>query len=245
VVTITALAWLDLVRLSANMTVLTADARMHAAMGMIDTRWWSVADWFNLFVMWTVMMIGMMLPSSAPAILLVLRAYRKRGDRFARASASAFVSGHLFAWTIFSAFAAGVQIVLHRRALLGADMATHSIALGGSILLVAGMYQCLPVKSACLKYCRLPLRFLSMRWTDGTRGAFAMGLRLGAFCVGCCGALMAVLFAAGVMNLFWVAAIAGFVLLEKLSPRDWLVEYGAGILLMLLGLLQLVRGLAA
>ena len=245
VTTITALAWADLLRLSASMSAMTAQARLHAAMGMVDARTWSVADWFSLFVMWAVMMIGMMLPSAAPAILLVLRTYRKRGDRFAHASASAFVSGHMFAWIVFSAFAALMQIVLHRAALLGADMSSHSIVLTGILLLVAGVYQCLPVKTACLAYCRPPLRFLSMRWTDGARGAFTMGLRLGTFCVGCCGLLMVLLFAAGVMNLFWIAAIAGFVLVEKLSPRDWLVEYAAGILLMILGLLQLVRGLAA
>jgi predicted metal-binding membrane protein len=121
-------------------------------------------------------------------------------------------------------------------------MAAHSAWLGGTIFLVAGAYQWLPIKNACLTHCRSPLGFLTREWREGRAGAFIMGSRHGLFCVGCCWALMALLFAAGVMNLFWVAAIAAFVLVEKLMRQGPRVGRLAGTLLIVWGAYVLARG---
>ena len=213
---ITILAWLQLARTAAGMQAMAMDARVHAAMGMVDTHAWGVSDWLPLFIMWAVMMVAMMLPSAAPVILLVLGVYRRRGHRSARAAAWAFVAGYLMAWAGFSAAAAGAQVGLHGAALLTGDMASGSMRVAGVILLIGGVYQWLPMKRACLTHCRSPLELLTRYWREGAAGALAMGLRHGAFCVGCCWALMTLLFVVGVMNLVWVAAIGVFVLLEKL-----------------------------
>jgi predicted metal-binding membrane protein len=121
-------------------------------------------------------------------------------------------------------------------------MAAQSAALAGGIFLLAGLYQWTPLKNACLSHCQSPLAFLTKEWREGAWGAFVMGLRHGLFCVGCCWALMALLFAAGVMNLLWVAAIAIFVLAEKLLPRGLLLGRASGALLVAWGVFLIVRG---
>ncbi len=238
---ITLLAWIYLFRAGAGMESMAMDARMHEAMGMADPHVWGAGDWFALFVMWAVMMVGMMLPSAAPVILLVLGAYRRRGDRRARTSAGSFVAGYVVAWTAFSAVAATAQVALHRAALLTVEMNSRSALLAGGILAVAGVYQWLPLKRACLTHCQSPLGFLGAYWREGSRGALLMGLRHGAFCVGCCWALMALLFVLGVMNLLWVAVIAAFVLLERLARQGALVGRAAGVLLILWAVFEFTR----
>ncbi len=202
---------------------------MHAAMGMADMRMWGASDWFGLFVMWAVMMVAMMLPSAAPMILLVLGVYRRRDDPQARLAAVMFVAGYVVAWTGFSAVAASLQLVLHRTALLAADMRLSSAWLSGGVLLLVGVYQWLPIKNVCLTHCQSPIGFLSAHWREGAPGGLSMGLRHGLFCIGCCWLLMTMLFVVGVMNLFWVAAIAVFVLLEKLVPRGVVLGRIAGL----------------
>lgn len=213
----TLVAWWYLVRAEAGMSAMAADARMHAAMGMADMRAWGLADWAGLFAMWAVMMVAMMLPSAAPVILLVLGVYRRRNDPRARIASVAFLGGYLSAWTAFSVAASGAQLALHRAALLQPDMRLGSAALAGVMLIVAGLYQWLPLKGACLTHCRSPLGFLSRYWREGPAGGFRMGARHGLFCVGCCWLLMALLFVLGVMNLLWVAGLTGFVLIEKVA----------------------------
>jgi len=237
------LAWVYLLRTAAAMDAMATEADMHAAMGMADMRGWGLADWLALFVMWAVMMVAMMLPSAAPVILLVLGAYRRRGNRRAWMSAVAFVTGYLIAWTAFSAVAAGAQVGLHRAALLDANMVTRSTVLAGAILLAAGLYQLLPIKAACLTHCQSPLGFLTAHWRDGAIGGLRMGLRHGFYCIGCCWALMLLLFAVGVMNLLWVAVIAAFVLVEKLLPPRLQIRRAAGVLLIAWGVVALARGL--
>jgi predicted metal-binding membrane protein len=214
------LAWAYLLREAAAMNAMAADARMHAAMGMaaMTMRTWGVSDWLALFVMWTVMMAGMMLPSAAPVILLVLGAYRLRHEVHARAAAVAFMGGYLLVWTAFSAIASLGQIALHRAAVLSEEMQLYSATLSGVILLVAGVYQWLPIKNTCLAHCQTPLAFLTRHWRHGIDGGLSMGVRHGAYCVGCCWLLMAMLFVVGVMNIVWIAVLAAFVLLEKLVP---------------------------
>jgi len=238
---ITLLAWVYLVRMAASMRAASNEAEIHAAMGMTNMVAWSWQDSIALFVMWAVMMVGMMLPSAAPIILMVVAVYRRRGGQQARISTAAFASGYLVAWTGFSAAAALAQTALHSAALLSSAMASKSSVFAGGIFLVAGVYQWLPLKNACLSHCRSPLHFLSREWREGTRGAFGMGLRHGLFCVGCCWALMTLLFAAGVMNLIWVAAIAAFVLVEKLLPPGVLVGRITGALLAIWGAYLLAR----
>jgi predicted metal-binding membrane protein len=219
-VTAIGLAWMYLLREAAAMNAMAAEARLHAAMGMaaMTMRTWGAADWFALFVMWGVMMMGMMLPSAAPVILLVLSAYRLRHEAYARAAAFAFVCGYLLVWTAFSAIAALGQFALHRAAVLSAEMRLYSATVSGVILLIAGVYQWLPLKDRCLAHCQTPLAFLTRHWRPGTVGGFSMGVRHGAYCVGCCWLAMTVLFVVGVMNIVWIAVLAAFVLLEKLAP---------------------------
>lgn len=237
---ITLLSWIYLVRMADSMNAAAVDAAMHAAMGMAEMSDWGMAELVMLFLMWTVMMVAMMLPSAGPVILLVVSTYRRRGGN-ARALSVAFASGYLTAWTAFSVFAAVIQLFLHRVAVLSPAMATRSAVAGGAILLVAGAYQWLPLKNTCLVHCRSPLAFIASEWREGAGGAFTMGLRHGLYCVGCCWALMLLLFAAGVMNLIWVAAIALFVLLEKVAPRGVLLGRAAGLLLMVWGAWVVMR----
>jgi predicted metal-binding membrane protein len=235
---ITVLAWLDLIRRGAGIRSMAMDAD---AMRSMDTSAWGVDEWLSLSAMWAVMMVGMMLPSVAPTILHMLQIFRRRGDKFARASAIAFTGGHLLPWMLFSVLAAAAQVYLHRAALLGTEMSSQSMMMTGALLLAVGIYQCLPVKTACLKYCRPPMRFLAMERRDGTPGALRMGVEHGVFCVGCCVALMMLLFVFGVMNLLWAAALTVLVFIEKIAPPRARVEYLSGIPLIVWGATELAR----
>jgi predicted metal-binding membrane protein len=149
-------------------------------------------------------------------ILLVASLQRRRRERASPAAPTAvFAAGYLLVWALFSAVAASTQWLLHQAALLSPAMASTSPILGGLLLITAGLYQWLPLKSACLSHCRSPIGFLGSEWREGSAGALVMGARHGLFCLGCCWALMTLLFVGGVMHLPWVAAIAGLVLVEK------------------------------
>ena len=233
-IAVLALSWTYLVITGQGMKSMLSEGEIHAAMGMPEMQSWT-RELTALFVMWAVMMVGMMLPSAAPLILLILGVYRRRDDRRTRLNSILFVGGYLLAWTIFSLAAASGQIALHRKALLSAQMTANSGILTAAILIITGVYQFLPWKNACLSHCRSPLTFLTHYWREGLGGAVRMGFLHGLFCVGCCWALMALLFVAGVMNLLWVAAIAAFVFVEKLSQRGLLLGRVAGLLLILWG----------
>src|SRR5262245_48260480 len=166
----TLLAWTYLLRASADMGAMAAEARMHGAMGMADMRAWGLSDWLGLFVMWAVMMVAMMLPSAAPVMVLVLGVYRRRATAQAHLSAAAFVAGYLLAWAGFSVAASAAQVALHRGALLAPEMRLSSAAASGVILMTAGIYQWLPLKRACLTHCQSPLGFLSQHWREGSSG---------------------------------------------------------------------------
>jgi predicted metal-binding membrane protein len=239
---ILALSWIYLLNASAGMRSMLSQAEMMRAMGMTEMQSWP-HELAALFVMWALMMVGMMLPSAAPLILLILGVYRRRDDRHTRVNSVLFVSGYLLVWTIFSLVAASTQVALHRAALLSPEMAASSGLLTAAILILAGAYQWLPMKNSCLVHCRSPLAFLSQHWREGLFGAVRMGSLHGIFCVGCCWALMALLFVAGVMNLLWVAAIAAFVLVEKLSRQGLLLGRVAGILLILWGTFVLAHSI--
>lgn len=188
------------------------------------------------FVMWTVMMVAMMLPSAAPTILMYGAMVRKNGERGTVLPALwIFTTGYLLVWTAFSIAATGLQWMLERTSLLTSAMTLSSATLSGLALIVAGVYQLTPLKQACLGKCRNPLEFLVTRWRAGPGGAFRMGVEHGMYCVGCCWALMLLLFVAGVMNLAWVALIAGFVLVEKLLPPVRGVSLAMSLALILAG----------
>jgi predicted metal-binding membrane protein len=197
-----------------------------------DTTPWSMTTLAPLFLMWTEMMMAMMIPSAAPMILTFAMVQRKRREQERPfVPTGIFLLGYLVVWTGFSAVAALAQWVLHAKALLSSMMVSTSPILGGALLILAGVFQWTPLKNACLTHCRSPLSFLMTDWREGRWGAFEMGLKHGAFCTGCCWFLMALLFVAGVMNIWWIAIIAVLVLLEKVMPRGLLVGKAAGVLL--------------
>ncbi|WP_260291281.1 DUF2182 domain-containing protein [Sedimenticola hydrogenitrophicus] len=196
---------------------------------------WRLESLLLTFLMWAVMMVGMMLPSAVPAILLFSRLAKNREAAAPLPAAWLFSSGYLTVWALFSLTAALLQATFESARLLSPMLTSSSIALSAILLMVAGIYQWLPVKKACLEKCRSPLNFFLMHWRPDTLGAFRMGAEHGLYCVGCCWALMLLLFVAGVMNLLWVALIAGFVLVEKLLPPGRLIGHLAGIGLLLIG----------
>lgn len=225
------LAWLYLVHTKMAMP----DMEM-PGMVMLDLHEWGPTTVLLLFVMWTVMMVAMMVPSAAPMILAFLTVNQRR-QATARplVPVTTFLLGYLAVWTAFSAVATLAEWGLHQAALLSTTMSATSTALNGGLLIAAGVFQWTPLKRACLKGCRSPLSFLMSEWREGTVGAFVMGLRHGAFCVGCCWVLMALLFVAGVMNLLWVAVIALFVMAEKILAKGELLAHVAGVALVIAG----------
>lgn len=233
---LTALAWLYIAGTARH------DEAM-ATMAMPHPRTWGGADLVMLVAMWIVMMIAMMLPSAAPLVLLFATIARRRRQRHSPAApTSALAGGYLAAWTIFSVGAALAQWMLQRAAMLTPAMASGSAMFGGLLLVGAGAYQWTPLKGRCLAECRSPLGFISREWREGAGGAFVMGARHGAFCVGCCWVLMALLFVAGVMNLLWIAALASFVLVEKVAPAGGRLGKAAGAVLVVWGGYILVAG---
>jgi predicted metal-binding membrane protein len=194
-----------------------------------------------LFAMWTVMMAGMMLPSAAPTLLLYTMVVRSHDATHAPLRAYSFLAGYLLVWTAFSLAATLLQLLLGALLYLSPMMQLRGQALSGALVLLAGAYQLTPVKSTCLTTCRTPAAFLARYYRPGNRAAFSLGLRHGAWCVGCCWALMLLLFVAGVMNLVAIAAITVFVLLEKSMPLGAQGGRLSGLLLIACGTLLLLR----
>ena len=228
------LAWAYLV-LGAGIEMETMD--MGGGQMMAMTPEWTPAYGLVVFLMWAVMMVAMMLPSAAPVTLLVLSIARKRREAGAapRLSTASFVLGYLAVWFAFAAAATVLQWQLDAAELLSETMAFGSKLVAGGVLVVAGIYQLTPLKHACLRHCRSPLEFILHHWRDGAPGAFVSGVRHGAFCLGCCWMLMALLFVGGIMNLAWIAGIALIVLLEKTLPWGGWMERASGIVLVLWG----------
>jgi predicted metal-binding membrane protein len=208
---------------------------------------WSAVEFAFVFVMWAVMMVGMMAPSAAPMILMYARVGRQ-GKIAGRPLAATgwFAAGYLLAWAGFSIAATLVQWMLEREALLDARMASANIWLGAVVLIAAGIYQWMPIKNACLTQCQTPLGFLMSHggFRSNVRGCLHLGLLHGFYCVGCCWVLMALLFVVGVMNVLWIALLALLVLLEKLTTRGRWVARIAGAVCIAAGAWMVLSPLA-
>lgn len=229
---ITALAWAYTVVLSEHALDSGATATIHA-----HTRSWDTADLATTFLMWVVMMVAMMAPTAAPMLLTLTRISRAqpRGVE-PLTSAAAFLVGYLSIWVGFSALATLVQWQLHQLALVAADGTSQRVGFEGMLLLGAGGFQLTPLKDRCLARCRTPLFFLLTAWRSGSWGAVRMGARHGAFCVGCCWALMALMFVSGTMNLLWAAGLMLLMFGEKALPTGRRISRLAGVGLLAWGI---------
>jgi len=198
---------------------------------------WTDLGTFAWFVgVWVVMMAAMMFPSVAPTVALYSKLTRSRS----LTAPLVFTSGYLLVWSAVGVFAFALAVVGGRLAgdVLAWDRAGRWVA--GVTLLVAAVYELTPLKDVCLGKCRTPLGFLLGSWRDGLSGSLQMGARHGAWCVGCCWALMASLFALGVMSIVWMAVVAGLIAFEKLIPSRRVATYGTAGVLFVLGVLLLV-----
>lgn len=198
---------------------------------------WTAAYTVLLALMWWVMMIAMMTPSAAPTLLLFTALKHHGKDRQNAVYYSGLLlAGYLIIWALFSLIATGLQWGLETLGLISAAMMTiSSRLLAGFILLTAGLYQFSDLKSACLKHCRSPAYFLSENNRPGAFGALVMGIHHGVYCLGCCWALMALLFVGGIMNLYWIVGLALYVLAEKTVPFGELFSKVTGIILIFTG----------
>jgi predicted metal-binding membrane protein len=202
---------------------------------------WSAGYAVVIFLMWAIMMMAMMLPSAAPAILLTAALMSRRGGSRLFGPTGLFVLGYLLIWFGFSLAATILQFSLDRAKLLSADMATASTTLAGVMLIAAGLYQWTPWKQACLVQCRSPAEQLTRFWRQGRFGPVRAGAAHGLFCLGCCWLLMVLLFVGGLMNLLWIAALASLVLIEKLLPAGPRVSRLTGIALIVWGGVEVFR----
>lgn len=219
--------------------------------GLAALAWWSTADrmagmdagpgtdlgalgWF--VDVWVVMMAAMMFPSVSQTVALYAQMTRRRG----LSRPLLFTSGYLVLWSAAGVAAYGLFHLGKR--LFGAELSWHSGGqwFAGSVLLIAALYELTPLKDVCLEKCRSPLGFLAGTWRDGQLGAVEMGARHGAWCLGCCWALMAALFALGVMSLAWMALVAALITLEKTLPWRRVATWGTAAALLILASVLLV-----
>jgi predicted metal-binding membrane protein len=233
-----ALAWVYLLWLAADMDMdgmdMSGFRMIPTGIGMMAPAAtpWSAVEFAFVFLMWAVMMVGMMAPSAAPMILMYARVARQSqatGKPFA--ATGWFAGGYLLAWTGFSLAATVAQWLLERQALLNAHMASSSNVLAAAVLIATGVYQWTPIKSACLAQCQTPFRFLMSHggFRSDAQGCLHLGFLHGIYCVGCCWIFMTLLFVVGVMNVLWIALLSLFVLLEKVTPWGQWVARIAGV----------------
>ena len=236
IVAATGLCWLYLAWMADGMGALGCLGDGAAMAPMI----WTPATAGMMLLMWAVMMTGMMLPSAMPMILTFAKVGARRRDRAQPyVATSIFVAGYLIAWGAFSVAATAAQWGLDRMGLLSPMMDSAAPVLGGALLIAAGLYQFSTLKHACLRHCRTPADFVLNHWRDGTGGALRMGVEHGLYCLGCCWAVMALMFVFGMMNLLWLAALTVLALLEKVAPAGHRIAQGAGILMVLGGMWML------
>ncbi len=243
------LAWAYILYLAQGMADMGVKVGAEAMAGDRLLTNWGLVDFALMFLMWAVMMVAMMTPSATPMLFTFAVVHRRRRESGVAPAPGAatpsvtplvptgvFLTGYLLLWSAFSLAATLAQWGLHQAALLSPGMSSASPLLGGGLLLAAGAFQWTPLKYACLHRCRTPMGFMTTEWREGYRGALLMGLRHGVYCLGCCWALMSLLFVLGVMNLLWISALAVFVLAEKVMPAGHRIGRSAGLLLLTWGL---------
>jgi predicted metal-binding membrane protein len=247
------LAWLYVLHLAAGMGEFDATPAVPAmdmpgmmmpgmGAGTAEADAPAAAQFALTALMWIVMMVGMMLPSAAPTILLfaaIERKHRGAAEPFGRTAA--FLLGYLIVWTFFSLGAAFAQLALLRYRVVSPGLYVAVDALAGAIFIGAGIYEFSPLKGRCLALCRSPLDWLPRHWRPSRYGALRMGLEHGLYCVGCCWALMLILFAVGVMNLLWIAVLAAAVLAQKVMPGGAITARLTGVALIAWGLVLIAR----
>lgn len=210
------------------------------SMNMSPVANWNSYDLFMLFIMWAVMMFGMMLPSAIPVILLVNKINQQRLQREVSFVHSAyFVMGYLAAWSLYSLLISLLQYYLQLQAIINPMMVSAELWFSSLLLIVAGIYQWLPIKQRCLNVCRSPLNFVMKEWGEGSYSAIRLGFKHGQYCLGCCWFLMALLFVAGVMDLVWIALLTLVVLSEKLLPKGEVIARILGIILIAFAIVKL------
>jgi predicted metal-binding membrane protein len=240
-IAVTALSWLYLARITMSRD---GSGMMYMAMpGMAGA---PLAQFTAAFLIWTVMMVAMMLPTAAQAIDVFGRFARKRMSAIGSAPAtSLFVLGYVAVWTAYAVFAAAGQVALARASLLTptrqSTSVVLSVVLSVALLVLAGAFQFTSFKDACLTKCRSPFPFFLANWRDGDWSAFVLGIQHGSYCVGCCWALMGLMFVFGAMNPLWMGALSLFMLGEKTAPASWHLARGAGVALILWGIVLATR----
>jgi predicted metal-binding membrane protein len=235
-VLIPVVSWIWIVAMARDMY-----GPMTGASAWMMTAIWDVPHLLLLWAMWAVMMAGMMLPSSSPMLLLYGVVARRSAQSTAARHIYALAAGYLVIWTVFSLGATALQRGLAALLLVSPMMEATNPAVGATLLFLAGVYQFTSLKRTCLRTCQSPLGFLISRWRSGSSGAFRMGLEHGAYCVGCCWALMLLLFAGGVMNLTVIAALTAFVAFEKLAPFGVYSAWISGLLLIAASVWMIMR----
>ena len=247
-----AIAWAYVLWLAADMEMGGMDMqefRMIPAgrsLMMPVTAPWQPIEFAFVFAMWAVMMLGMMTPSAAPMILIYARVGRKAArERKPFAPTSWFAGGYLLAWIGFALAATFAQWAVERSGWLTPSMAATSAIFSGVVLVAAGFYQWTPIKDVCLRQCQAPLQFIQRHggFCADAAGSLTLGARHGAYCIGCCWVLMALLFVGGVMNVLWIALITIFVLLEKVVPAGRVISRVAGTGFLAAGVWLIARSL--
>jgi|ERR1022692_357956 predicted metal-binding membrane protein len=221
------LAWTYLLYMGWGMAHMDVGVDMAIMPRMVS---WKAADLVLVFAMWAIMMVAMMLPSAAPMFLLFGALSRQLEQARSSIEIIVFGGGYLAVWSGFSLLATFAQWGLLEARLMSPMMETSSPLLGGALLVAAGLFQFTPFKRGCLAKCRSPVAFLVAEWRSGLFGAWIMGLRHGLFCLGCCWIAMLLLFVLGVMNVFWIATLAAFVLLERTLPNVRWFSAATGVL---------------
>lgn len=250
---LTALAWSYLLWLSAHMDMdgmdMSGFRAIPSGMGDIAPAHtpWPAREFAFVFTMWTVMVVGMMTPSTAPMLLMYARVGRQTETKGRPLAATVwFTIGYFLVWVAFALFATLVQWMLERSGLLDFTMASTSNVLGAIIFVAAGLYQWTRLNDLCIAQCQMPFEFLMRHggYRRDVPGCLMLGLRHGAYCVGCCWTLMALLLVGGVMNVLWIVLLALFALLERVTSMGRVIARLAGIVLVAAGAWLFAMGMS-
>jgi len=250
---LTALAWSYLQWLSADMNMggmdMTGLRIIPSGLGLMVPKDmpWRAMEFAFVFAMWAVMMVGMMTPSAAPMFLMYARVGRQtEAQDMALAATVWFAAGYFLVWVAFALLATSVQWALERTALLDFTMASTDNVLGGLVFVAAGLYQWTRLNELCLAQCQMPFAFVMRHggYRRDAPGCVMLGLRHGAYCVGCCWALMALLLVGGVMNVLWIVLLALLAFLERVTSMGRLIARLAGIALIAGGVCLFSMGMA-